>query len=197
MVAEALSAAVLAGGYSRRMGRDKAGMMLEGKSLLERQVDKLRALGIRDVMLSGTDSVIPGCRNVADRFPHRGPLSGIHACLLASKHPACLVLSVDSPLVPPETLFSLIESHTLTETSGITALRHDGQTEPLIAVYDRALYPMAEQLLHSERTAIMRLLAASAVRELDYEGDEFLLCNCNTPEEYERISTYCREGRSV
>ena len=184
---EDLSAAVLAGGFSRRMGSCKAELVLEGKTLAERQTDKLRQLGICDVMLSGYGRALPGCRNVTDVWPHRGPLSGSHACLLAAVNPACLVVSVDAPLVPPEALRKLIEAHPEEGRASITALVHGERTEPLIAVYDCALSPMAEQLLLSEKTAIMRLLDACPVQRIPWEGDEFLLSNCNTPEEFERI----------
>ena len=106
-----VSAAVLAGGYSLRMGRDKAGLPLGGKSLIALQAEKLIGLGIGDVMLSGYGDAVTGTRGVPDLIPHRGPLSGLHACLRAAEHPACLILSVDVPLVPEEALLELIAAH--------------------------------------------------------------------------------------
>ena len=195
MSPENVSAMVLAGGYSRRMGRNKAELPLGGKTLLEHQTEKLRKLGIRDVMLSGYEGQLEACRTVADVFPHRGPLSGIHACLLAAEHPACLVLSVDMPLVPADTLWALIEAHQREGDPGVTVLRHGERMEPLLAVYDRELCPAAEAILRTEKTAIMRLLDACQVRMVDYAGDEFLLTNCNTPEEFDRIAAYYETNR--
>lgn len=79
------SAAVLAGGYSSRMGRDKAALSFGGTTMLDQQVRKLRSVGIEDIMISGSELAVSGTRYVPDVFPHRGPLSGIHACLQAAR----------------------------------------------------------------------------------------------------------------
>ena len=79
------SAAVLAGGLSSRMGRDKAALPFDGTTLLDFQVGKLRALGVKDIMISGSEQKIPGARPISDVYPRKGPLSGIHACLAAAK----------------------------------------------------------------------------------------------------------------
>ena len=189
MLPEQLSGMVLAGGFSTRMGRDKATLMLGDRSMLEHQVQKLMHLGIQDVMLSGAGQTLPGCRTVEDIYPHRGPLSGVHACLAAARQKACLVLSVDVPLVPEEALSNLIGIH----QGGITALEHNGRVEPLIAVYDCSLQREAERLLKSEKTAIMRLLDGDLLHTVSWSGPAFLLTNCNTPEDYEIIRTYWRK----
>ena len=177
MLPRELSAAVLAGGYSTRMGQDKAALPFAGGTLLTHQVRKLRALGIGDVLISGAEPGVP------DVYPHRGPLSGIHACLLAAKHDAVLFLSVDIPLVPETALLSLIEAH----TGGVTLLEYEGEIEPLIGIYDRALAEDCEAILKTERTSVRRLLDRVTVRTVPYTGDPALLLNCNTPENYQAL----------
>ena len=189
MEADRMSAVVLAGGYSSRMGRDKAELQLGEHSLIEWQVEKLKRLGIRDIMLSGYERPINGCRSVQDIYPHRGPLSGIHACLLASENESCLVLGVDMPLVPEKTVLTLIEAH----QSGITVLIHGDRIEPLAAVYDRSLAQRAEEILRSEKTAIMRLMGFAEVTKVRYRGDERFLINCNTPEDLAQVETVWKE----
>lgn len=120
-----MSGIVLAGGASRRMGQNKAELVLNGKSLLQLQVNKLRSLGIEDVMLSGIGCPsLPGTRVIPDKFPGKGPLAGLHACLRAAKNPACLALSVDVPLVPASALAHLCKVH----QKGITVLWGVGGT---------------------------------------------------------------------
>ena len=86
-----LSGIILAGGQSRRMGRNKSELRLNGKTLLQIQADKLFALGIGDVMLSGADcAALPGTRVIPDEYAGRGPLGGLHACLKAARNPFCL-----------------------------------------------------------------------------------------------------------
>ena len=104
MRAADISGIVLAGGFSRRMGTDKAELKLGELTLLELQVRKLRQIGIADIMVSGCRKPVEGTRAIEDIYPHKGPMSGIHACLKAAKTEACLVVSVDVPLFPAEWL---------------------------------------------------------------------------------------------
>ena len=178
-----ISAAVLAGGKSTRMGRDKAALPIGDRTLLEHQEQKLRALGISDVMISGSTLTISDTRFVPDVFPGKGPLSGIHACLAAAKHEAVLFLPVDAPLLPLNVLRELTDAH----RGGITLLRHGARTEPLFGVYDRALAALCEPILQSGDTSVKRLLEQTAVQLLELELPEPAFTNCNTPEEYRRI----------
>ena len=176
-----LSGIVLAGGLSRRMGQNKAELRLNGKTFLEIQVDKFRALGIVDVMLSGTECpVLPGARVIPDEYTGRGPLGGLHACLRAAENPACLVLSVDVPLIQSETLAQLCRMH----RGGITVLRHHGREEPLIGVYDRCVSDAISRLVGIGRYAVRALKDLISWNCFDYLGSEELLINCNTPEDF-------------
>lgn len=181
-----LSAILLAGGKSSRMGRDKAMLPFRGMTLLEWQAQKLRGLGIGDIMLSGSRGGVEGVRVIPDEYPGRGPLSGLHACMKAARNPDCLVLSVDVPLVPPQALAELIRVHR-EGREAVTLLRHGDKWEPLMGVYQSGLYRVAEPLLAGENTAVRRLLDETGFRLVDWPGDEALFLNCNTPEDYARL----------
>lgn len=183
-----ISAILLAGGKSSRMGRDKAALPVQGMTLLEWQIQKLRGLGIGDIMLSGSNREMEGVRTVQDRFPERGPLGGLHACLKAARNPDCLVLSVDVPLVPPPLLAELVRLHQQ-KSAAVTLLRHGDRLEPLIGVYQSALFRRAESILQGEHTAVRRLLDETGFQLLDWPGDEAFFLNCNTPEDYARLQT--------
>ena len=187
-----ISAIVLAGGYSSRMGCEKAELLFNGKSLVRHQVDLLLGIGIQDVLLSGYESAIPGTRLVPDRIAHRGPLSGIHSGLAAAEHRAALVLAVDTPLVPPSLLIALMEAH----TRGITIVSHCGNWEPLIGIYDTALVDKCEKILLGENSSIRLLFRQHPPRLLEYAGDARLLMNCNTPEDYTALLAYEEADRS-
>ena len=176
-----LSGIVLAGGLSRRMGQNKAELRLNGKTLLQLQVDKMSALGIRDVMLSGAGCpALSGTRVIPDEYTGRGPLGGLHACLRAAENPACLVLSVDVPLIPSGVLAQLCRAH----GGGVTVLRHGDWEEPLIGVYDRAAAEDIAALLEAGRGAVRALRETVPWSCFDYPGPEELLINCNTPEDF-------------
>ena len=176
-----LSGVILAGGASRRMGRNKAGLRLMGETLLQRQIDKLNALGIQDVMLSGADCPAwPGVRVIPDEHPGKGPLGGLHACLRAARNPSCLVVSVDTPLIPAAALAHLCRSH----RAGVTVLRHGEREEPLLGVYDRCVADSVSALIGAGKYAVRALKDTVCWSCFDYLGPEELLMNCNTPEDF-------------
>lgn len=179
-----ITGVVLAGGQSSRMGRDKAALPLMGRTLLERQIDKLKRLGCREILISGPKELeAPGARAVPDLYPQRGPLGGLHACLSAASTPRCLVLAVDIPLVPLQLLDRLFRRH----TSGVTLVTHQGRREPLLAVYDSALAAKIPPLLAEGGTPVRRLLEQTQTTLFHYKGPELFLENCNTPNSYQKI----------
>jgi len=132
---------VLAGGASRRMGRDKALLTLGGMTLLERQAAKLAALA-RKVVVSGDPSRYGsyGWPVVADPPDAAGPLAGIVAALTGGD---ALVLAVDLPFVPEPFLAHLME---VAGPDG--ALVAEGGTFlPTAAYYRGKALPMARDLL--------------------------------------------------
>lgn len=181
---------LLAGGYSSRMGRSKAELPFGGVTMIEHQVRKLRMLGIGDIVIAGYETPIPGTRYVPDVYPHRGPLSGIHAGLCAAQNERCLVLSVDAPLLPFEALSALLETH----TEGITALEHGGQLEPLLAVYDRSLAGLCEEILRGERSSVRGLFDRVGLHTLPSPLPYVFFSNCNTPEEYAALRAFDEAG---
>ena len=185
MRAADISGIVLAGGFSRRMGTDKAELKLGELTLLELQVRKLRQIGIADIMVSGCRKPVEGTRAIEDIYPHKGPMSGIHACLKAAKTEACLVVSVDVPLFPAEWLEKLVQAY----DGSVTMLCRGNEMEPLLAVYDTALASMAEELILSGNRSVRSLFAGSKVKRLEYTGDPDFLLNCNTPEDFEKAKT--------
>ncbi len=190
---EPMSGIVLAGGKSRRMGASKAGLLLEGKTFLLWQVEKLRALGIQDIMLSGAGCPeAPGTRRIGDVYPNRGPLGGLHACLGAAKYKRCLVMTVDTPLLPTALLAHLYRAH----DEGVTALRHGEKAEPLIAVYDSSLSQVIQPMIEVESAPVRRLESKARWRFFDCAGPEDLFLNCNTPEDYARLQTTAAAYRS-
>ena len=161
------------------MGRPKAGLPFRGGTLLSWQVEKLRGLGLRDIVIAGCGGAAEGVRAVGDVFPGRGPLSGIHAGLCAIACEQALVLAVDTPLIPGAFLCELIERH----RGGVTAASVNGRPEPLIGVYSRSLLPLCEELLRDAEAALV-----------EFDGDPELRAGCNTPEEYEKLLCLDRAG---
>ncbi len=188
--ARSFSGIVLAGGRSSRMGCSKADLMLEGKPLLAWQVRKMRALGIRDILLSGAgERYFPDASWIPDKFPGRGPLGGIHACLEAAHSPHCLVVSVDTPLVPVSALLYLCRAH----KNGVTVLCHANGEEPLLGVYDRSAINAIVELVKERGAPVRRLREMVEWSAFDYAGPMELIKNCNTPLDYFEVKTIAQK----
>ena len=181
----AFSAVILAGGKSSRMGTCKAELTWGGKTLVEHQVNKISALGISDIMVSGYSRPVTGTRFVPDIYPEKGPLGGIHACLCAAKRSACFVISVDAPLFSPDEMKLLIKTH-LEGSRPITVAEHCGTLEPLIGVYDSSLSGAAEEILQDANTSVKRLLDQIGFAVCEFPNGNSVR-NCNTPDEYNNL----------
>lgn len=189
------SAVILAGGKSSRMGSCKAELPWGGKTLVEHQVNKISALGISDIMVSGYSRPVTGTRFVPDIYPEKGPLGGIHACLCAAKSAACFVISVDAPLFSPDEMKLLIKAH-LAGDSPITVAEHRGTLEPLIGVYDSSLSDAAEEILQGANTSVKHLLDQIGFAVCEF-SDENSVRNCNTPDEYNELYTETKEHHKI
>lgn len=95
-----LSAVILAGGQSSRMGCDKAWVEFEGRPLIALAVEKVRDLRVNEIFISGREGVDYGALNcpvLLDLEPGFGPLGGIERALRDCASPLLLVLAVDLP----------------------------------------------------------------------------------------------------
>lgn len=142
-----VSAVILAGGESRRMGRDKAWVRLGGRPLLELAVEKVRQFGVREVFISGrpgADYSALNCPVLLDREPGFGPLGGIERALCIASSPLVLVLAVDMPHLPTTILRAI--SDRADRDTGALPLLH-GEFEPLAAIYPKRCHALASEAL--------------------------------------------------
>jgi molybdopterin-guanine dinucleotide biosynthesis protein A len=188
-----LTGFVLVGGASRRMGRAKASLLLDGESMLDRQIRVLRSVACRIAVVGGQpgylDEFDVPC--VPDAVTGRGPLGGIYTALLESRTEFSLVLGCDLPFVNRNLLAGLM-LRAKADGSDVTVPRSpDGRLQPLCAVYRRrALYAVRTRLaLGLNKTSGFFPMVRCAVipwRELADAGVRALVFdNMNTPEDYE------------
>jgi molybdenum cofactor guanylyltransferase len=186
-----VAAFILAGGKSTRMGADKAFLMLDGCTLLERALEIARSitLGVRIVGDSAKFAPFaPVIPVIEDVFRDCGPLGGIHAALRASQSELNLILAVDLPFLSPALLQYLL---TRASKSGATVTVAKSETgwQPLCAVYRREFADVAEKALREGRYKIDALFAPSqtqAIPEEDLEAQGFspkMFRNLNTQQE--------------
>jgi len=160
------SAVILAGGKSSRMGRDKAFIELDGRSLIQRQVQLVREAGAREVFVSGkpgADYPVPDCAVLEDEHADAGPLAGIERALASATQPLLLVLAVDMPAMTAGFIRAMIAASR--GGAGVVP-RVDGLIEPLAAVYPRVAQPLAVGLLDKKQFAVTRFAEQCAAMRL-------------------------------
>ena len=164
-----LTAIILAGGQSRRMGTDKALMPYLGKPLIRYSMD-LALCYTKNIIISTNQD---GLRNlgfpvVADKFPLKAPLAGIHAGLLSSKTEWNLVLTCDMPNVSTRLVKYLISK--LEKETELVLPGHHGYIEPLCGFYHRNLIPVIESNFGKNKLSPLDLLESEAHRIIQMEG---------------------------
>jgi molybdopterin-guanine dinucleotide biosynthesis protein A len=156
------SAVLLAGGESRRMGRDKAAVVFRDEPLWRRQLRILRDLGPEKVFVSArTESpwLPDDTELLLDEPPSRGPLSGLTKALSEMKTSHLVVLAVDMPFVTREQLqFLCCEA---AEGCGVVPFVGK-RAEPLAAIYPREAEPDFISALAGPDVSLQRLVTKLA-----------------------------------
>jgi molybdenum cofactor guanylyltransferase len=173
------AAAVLAGGASRRMGRDKATMAVGGVPLAGRVLAAAARVADPVVLVAPLGHPARGLAAEAVTDPGEGPLAALAAALAALEAGHVLVLAGDHPGLRAELLAHLVGLRGRAEA---VACRRGGRLEPLVAVYERrpALAAARERLAAGERSmggllAALRTLVVEEPewRRLDPDGGSF------------------------
>ena len=186
-----VAAFVLAGGRSSRMGRDKAFLELDGRTLLERALETLRWL-TDDVRIVGPKGKFGSYGAVLeDRYRDRGPLGGIHTALATTDRELNLIVAVDTPFLDPEFLRFLVDK--AREAQTLIALPRTGdRLQTLCAVYRRGFAAYAEEALERGDNKIESAIGPLTVAMISEEElrkfafDPTMFENLNTPEDLDR-----------
>lgn len=189
---QALEGAILIGGRSRRMGRDKAGLVLGAHTVLERVAMALRPLVATCRLVGRAPDSLPDTLAASkvepDAIPGLGPLSGIHAALSVARHPV-VVVACDMPFVTTSFLAGLAERL----EPAYDAVIPEANRGPVAvcAVYHPRCLPRLEERLRTGRLSAQafaraletRWIRANELSELDPKAR--CLTNLNTLEDYE------------
>src|ERR1700756_4609398 len=185
---EDVSAFILAGGKSTRMGTDKAFVLLNGRTLLARMLHLARQLTSNVHIIGDPAKFAPFAPTIEDIFPGCGPLGGIHAALRSSRTDLNVILAVDVPFVSLALLDYLI-SRATSSNANVTLARAAGGFQPLCAIYRRSFADAAENALlagHCKIDALFAPTTTQVIEEAELEASGFsprIFRNLNTPEE--------------
>ena len=199
-----ISGIVLAGGMSRRLGRDKAVEQLEGEPLITRVIGRLSQVSeemvvVVNEMERASALPLPESAKVAvDIYPGKGPLGGIFTGLSAADGDWGIVVACDMPFLNVELL-----KHMLSLRDGFDAVVPilAGRPEPTHALYSRVCLPHIERKLKADDLKIssffgdvhVKFVQEDDINRLDPERLSFF--NVNTQQDLERAQALAARGR--
>lgn len=177
---------VLAGGKSKRMGRDKGLMMYGNKPLVQHSIDLLSAF-TNDILIV-TDKEEYGRFGyplVTDEIPGCGPLGGLYSGLKASGSDQNIVVGCDMPYLSKAFLDYLINAQTGFD---VVVPMHLGMLEPLAALYSKSILDHIETNIRMRNFKLANSIYKSRYLELPigpeqdfYNADIFK--NINEPKD--------------
>jgi molybdopterin-guanine dinucleotide biosynthesis protein A len=181
--------AVLAGGRGRRLGGDKAVVMLAGRPLIAYPLAALRAV-VPDVMIvAKPDTALPAgdelgaVRVLREPAEPRHPLVGIlHALRVAAGRPV-LVCAADLPFLTAEVLRELVQTDP-GDAPAVVATGADGAMQPLLGCYRPEAGPLLEAAAREAAAPVRSAVAAIGAQRLEVSAD--VLFNVNSREDLAR-----------
>jgi molybdopterin-guanine dinucleotide biosynthesis protein A len=177
---------VLAGGHSRRMGRDKALLERDGRTQLEHSVDLLQRHAARVFVSVRPDQAGEAERGkfeqIADRYSGIGPVAGILSAMEAFPDAAWIVLACDLPNVDDRTIEFLLQGRSASQPFTAYRSHYDGLPEPLCAYYRPEARAVIAGFVAEGIICPRKIMIRSDTRLLELP-DPVALDNVNTPED--------------
>ena len=183
------SVAILAGGKSSRMGRDKSFVELDSKPLIEHVISRTSGLGQQSTFIvtnGPNDYAHLGLRMAGDILPDKGSLGGIYTAIHESPADYTLVIACDMPFVNPDVLLLMLVSY---GGHDVVVPRVDGYPQGLHALYRKTCLPHIREKLDANRLKVIGFYESVNVRYLDEDDYQSIdphgtsFTNLNTPDE--------------
>lgn len=198
-----VSGIVLAGGMSRRLGRNKVVEPVGGEAMINRVIGRLSQVAERTVVVVNDQerasllSLPDSATAVVDIHPDKGSLGGIFTGLSAIEAEWGMVVASDMPFLNVELL-----AYMLSIREGFDAVvpRLDGRSEPTHAAYSVSCLPHIEQRVLADELKIdgffsdvrVNVVPEDRVEELDPERLSFF--NVNTQQDLDRALDLVAQG---
>jgi len=191
-----LTGAILAGGFSRRLGRDKVALQLGGKPLALWVNEALAPLVTSSWLITNQPLAHQsfGLPLLTDLRPFQGPAGGLATALFWARTPWVLAAAVDNPFLASALLAALATRAGQTSRPAVVCQSPRG-LEPFPGVYSVRLLPALKNFLQTDRrpTRFLEIcrplvIAQTEVLALDPDGQSFF--NLNTPLDLQRAEAW-------
>lgn len=183
-----ITAIILAGGKSSRMGTEKGFVHFNGRMLIEHVIAALKKITANIIIITqdpGYEKFGHSC--YPDIYKEKGALGGIYSGLVHSSSQKNIVVGCDMPFLSQNILTALIDN--TGDTDALISM-HNNMEEPLCSVYDKSCIPHFKILLEQDRLKITDALAGLKTKKISFDqedwfaGNEF--ANINSIEELRR-----------
>ncbi len=196
-----ITAIILAGGKSSRIGTDKALLKINGESVIEKIYNLLSNIYSDIIIISNKpdDLRFLTLKVYKDIYPNFGPLSGIHSGLTNSKTANNFFISCDIPLVTEEVIKFIISKK---NNADIIIPKFKSSIHSLLGIYKKSCLPKAEELLRIAnlqknnsdgkiKIKLFDLINSMNTHFIDLANEKFyndiLFLNMNTMEDYRKV----------
>lgn len=152
-----IAGVLIAGGKSRRMGRDKRFVPVSGRTLFERTLDVLESV-FQEIIVVLAEPVpgldVRGRQLVFDAIPDCGSLGGLYTGLLSTNLPRAFAVACDMPFLNPGLVRYFAEFDRLAD---IVVAELATGLHPMHAVYSQNCRPLLESMAQRRDLKIQRL----------------------------------------
>ena len=198
-----VSGVALAGGMSRRLGRNKAVEQIGGQSLIERVVYRLSQVTSETIVVVAEESRTEALglprwvRTAADLYPDCGSLGGIFTGLSAAQGDYGIVVACDMPFLNTGLLQFMVD---LAPDFDVVVPRLNGRPEPLHAIYSKSCLDPIESRLKRQDLKIALFFEEVRVAYVDeedldlFDPDRLSFFNVNTQEDLDRALLLDAQG---
>ncbi len=199
-----LTAIILAGGRSLRLGRNKALEVVCGKRLIDRVLERVTPLTNRVLVVTSREHsalTLDGVKVIVDVYHARGPLGGIYTGLMASETRYNLLIACDLPFLNTALLRRIVE---LSPDYDVVIPRlGPNMVEPLHAVYSLNCLPNMKAQLERNQLSVNSFLNTMNVRYIEREECERLdpqrlsFFNINYDTDLDKANFLCPEQDKI
>lgn len=186
-----ITGAILAGGKSARMGKDKALLELDGRTFIERIAMTLGKVFPEVIVIADRTKrydflSLPAYRDI---FHNRGPLAGIHSALVHAPTELVFITSCDVPLLSPSVIRRVVR---YSSRARVVLLSGGNSLQPLCGLYHRSCLPVIERHLSRGQYSVQGCLRdldtfSLSLRTEMLDEVSHALTNVNTPSDYKRV----------
>lgn len=175
---KSLSGAIIAGGKSTRMGVDKASILMNQQTFLQKAIALISSVTNPVFISSNTAYPAIDLHIIKDQFKDIGPISGIYSILQAIPTQKVLLIPVDTPLLSREVIHYILDNYNVNKQINICKTS-DG-LQMLVGVFDKSILPILEKQINNKdyKLSCILELVSTQIIDVDRFKDQFI--NINT-----------------